>query len=356
MGEDSGEKTEEPTPHKLREARKKGNIAKSKDLTTAFLLLISFHSLKFFGVAIWEHLTVFYRESFYLFTEELTGAMAQYVLFHAMMTFFYCMAPLLAANLITVLVLEYLQVGFIFSFESVSPKLTKLNPIEGFKKYFQLKQYIELLKSVVKMFFVILIIISSIKKHFFMVILSQQLQLWQVVAFTGELVMDCIVKVGLFYLLIALFDYFYQRYEYLKGLKMSKKEIKDEYKRLEGDPLIKQRQREAQRRMSEGRQMGSVPGADVVVTNPTHFAVAIQYSPNFMDAPIVVAKGKNLIAADIRKLAEQYYIPVIENPPLTRALYQDVSIGSEIPEKYFQLVAEILAFVYNLKKKRQQLV
>ena len=137
---------------------------------------------------------------------------------------------------------------------------------------------------------------------------------------------------------------------------MSKKEIKDEYKRLEGDTLIKQRQREAARQMSEGRQMGAVPGSDVVVTNPTHYAVAIQYSPNFMDAPVVVAKGKRLLAQEIKRIAELNYVPIVENPSLTRALYRDTLIGAEVPEKYFQLVAEILAFVYNLKKKRKQLV
>eukprot|EP01047_Picozoa_sp_COSAG01_P000133 COSAG01_NODE_2_length_63927_cov_1357.611941_18_plen_362_part_00 len=353
MGEDSGEKTEEPTPHKLREARKKGNIAKSKDLTNAILLLVSFHGLKIFGVFIWERLTQLNTEVIGYYSEALTGSVVLYLLKDVLLVFAACMAPILAINFLIIIIIEYLQVGVIFSFESIKPNFSKLNPIEGFKKYFQLKQYVELIKSSVKMFFVIIIIYVSLKEDFYMVIISQQLTLWQVMAFTGDLVMKVVIRVGLFYLLIAFLDYFYQKYEYIKGLKMSKKEIKDEYKRLEGDPTVKQRQREAQRQMSQGRQMGAVPGADVVVTNPTHFAVAIKYSSDFMEAPMVVAKGKRLMAKEIKIMAERHYIPIVENPPLTRAIYAQAEVGMAIPDQYFQVVAEILAFVYNLKKQRR---
>lgn len=355
MGEDSGEKTEEPTPHKLREARKKGNISKSKDLTNAILLMAAFFGLKSFSVGIWENLTNFYFSVINYYGEELTGAVSLYLLKQSVFVFAACLGPILAVNFFIIIIVEFLQVGAIFSTESIKPNFSKLNPIEGFKKYFQLKQYIELLKSAVKMFFVIIIIVNTLRDSFFMVVLSQQLTLWQVIAFTGDLVMKVVVRVGLFYLFIAFLDLFYQRYEYMKGLKMSKKEIKDEYKRLEGDPTIKQRQRDAQRQMAQGRQMGAVPGADVVVTNPIHFAVAIKYDANFMDAPIVVAKGRRSVAKEIRELAEKNYVPVVENPPLTRALYAETELGMAIPETYFKLVAEILAFVYNLKKERRQI-
>ncbi|MEK9657529.1 MAG: flagellar biosynthesis protein FlhB [bacterium] len=353
MGEDSGEKTEEPTPHKLREAREKGNISKSKDLTNAILLLVSFYMLKIFGVQIWEHLTRLCIELVHFYNEPFTGSLAMYILKHVILTFASCLGPLLGINFVVIILIEFSQVGMIFSAESISPKLSKLNPIEGFKKYFSLKQYVELLKSSLKMFFVILIIYTTLKANFYMVIISQQLTLWQVMAFTGDLVMKVVVRVGLFYIAVGIFDFFYQRYEYIKGLKMSKKEIKDEYKRLEGDPTIKQRQRDAQRQMSQGRQMGAVPGADVVVTNPVHFALAIKYSPNFMEAPIVVAKGKRLLAKEIKRIADLNFVPIVENPPLARQIFQQTEIGEVIPDDCFQVVAEILAFVYNLKKKRQ---
>jgi len=162
-----------------------------------------------------------------------------------------------------------------------------------------------------------------------------------------------IIRVAIFYLIIAILDLFYQRAEFMKQNKMSKKQIKDEYKRLEGDPLVKQRQRETQMQMSQGRQMGAVPDADVVVTNPIFIAVAIQYKPNKMMAPKIIAKGKRLIASDIRKIDEEYFIPIVENPPLARNLYDSTQPGSDVPPIYYKAVAQILAFVYKLKQKKK---
>ena len=172
-------------------------------------------------------------------------------------------------------------------------------------------------------------------------------------AFVGHLVMKVVSRVVLVYFGIAVLDYFYQKYEYIKGLKMSKKEIKDEYKRLEGDPLIKQRQREAQRQMSQGRQAGAVPNADVVVSNPIHLAIAIKYTASDMKAPKVIAKGKRLFANEIKRIASENNIPVIENRQLARGLFEISQVDHEIPPQYYRAVAEILAFVYNLKKRRR---
>jgi flagellar biosynthetic protein FlhB len=199
---------------------------------------------------------------------------------------------------------------------------------------------------------IVVIIYFVIKNEFYMIVLAQQLTLWQSMAFTGKLVMKIITRVGIFYLIIAVFDYLYQRHEHIKGLKMSKKEIKDEYKRLEGDPLIKQRQRDAARQMSEGRQMGAVPESDVIVTNPVHVAIAIRYKPNDMRAPVILAKGMRLIAIRIKGIAEENRIPIVENPKLARELYSSVEVGGDVPPMYYKAVAEILAFVYNLKKER----
>ena len=252
------------------------------------------------------------------------------------------------------IILKCLQTGFLVSFDSISPKLEKLNPIEGFKKFVSLKQYVELLKSLIKMAVVISILAGVIREDFGTVLLSQELSLWQIMTFTGELVMKVVTRVGMFYLVVAFFDYFYQRFEYMKSMKMSKKEIKDEYKRLEGDPTIKQRQREAARQMSQGRQMGAVPNADVVVTNPIHLAIALEYKPDQMNAPRVLAKGKRLVAQQIREMAERHNIPIVENPPLAQALYPIVEPDMEVPPQFYKAVAEILAFVYNLRKKRSR--
>ncbi|MBG91391.1 MAG: flagellar biosynthesis protein FlhB [Actinobacteria bacterium] len=354
MGEDSGEKTEEPTPHKLREARKKGQIAKSKDLTTAVLLIVSFNTLKSSATFMWEKLTSLFVESLEFVAIPFSPSLVGYLLGTTKNTFLLIVAPLFGANLLVALVVESLQTGFLIAPDSLSPKLEKLNPLEGVKKYFSLKHYVEFLKSLIKMLVIIVVIVLAIREDFFLVLIAQQLRLWQVMTYTGAMVMKIVTRVAIVYLMIAVFDYFYQKYEHIKGLKMSKKEIKDEYKRLEGDPTIKQRQRQTQREMAQGRQMGSVPGADVVVTNPVHLAIAIKYVPNMMKAPKVVAKGKRLIAADIRKMAEQYYVPIIENPPLAQALYKLTQVGSDVPPLYYKAVAEILAFVYNLKKKRKR--
>jgi flagellar biosynthesis protein FlhB len=353
MGEDSGEKTEEPTPHKLREARKKGQIAKSKDLTAALLMLASFYTLKASGEYIWGKLTQILFMSFDFFASDFSASVAGFLLYNVMTIFLSAMAPLFAVNMLVAIILEALQTGFLISFEPLEPSFEKLNPIEGMKKFFSLKQYVELIKSVVKMTIVILIIYFAIKDEMIMILISQQMQMYQVMAFTGTIVMRVILRVGIFYFLIGILDYFYQRFEYVKGLKMSKKEIKDEYKRLEGDPMVKQRQRDAQRQMAQGRQMGAIPDADVVVTNPIHVAIAIQYSPNKMRAPRVVAKGRRLVAKEIRRLAELHQIPIIENPPLARSLYDVARVGDFVPPMFYKAVAEILAFVYNLKKKKK---
>lgn len=354
MGEDSAEKTEEPTPTKIRDARKKGQVAKSKDMTSAILLVISYLSLQAFGSYIWTYLLEIVNISFGQIQIEMTNSIFIFLLGRVLFVFFMIIVPLFMVNLLVVLIVEYLQVGVIFSFESLKPSLNKLNPIEGVKKLFSLKQLVELFKSIIKMAVVIYIIYYSIREEFTLVLLSQQFTPYQVMNFTANMVMDIVLRVGLFYFIIAVLDYFYQRYEHIKSLKMSKKEIKDEYKRLEGDPQIKQRQRDTQRQMAQGRQMGAVPQADVVVTNPVHVAIALQYNPKKMKAPKVLAKGKRLVAKKIIKIAEENLIPIVENPPLARKLHDLTDVGLDIPAIYYKAVAEILAFVYNLKKKQNK--
>ena len=354
MGEESGEKTEQPTPHKLQEARKKGQAAKSKDLTAAFMLIVAFYSLKASAEYIWDKIIDFFFRTVTLIPESFGVQLAGDLLLEMLFVTVTAVLPMFIANMIVALILESLQAGFLLSFQAIEPDIKKLDFVQGMKKFFSLKQYVELVKSLCKMFVVICIIYFAIKEEFYMVIISQQFSLWRLMGFAGHIVMKVILRLSVFYFFIGVLDYFYQKYEFIKGLKMSKKEIKDEYKRLEGDPMIKQRQRDAQRKMAEGRQMGAVPGSDVIVTNPTHIAIAIMYKTNKMRAPKVVAKGERLIAETIKRIAEENEIPIVENKSLARNLYQLTAIDQDIPPKYYKAVAEILAFVYNLKNKKKR--
>lgn len=292
---------------------------------------------------------------FNLLDLEFSSAMVGMLLMDGFKTILLTLAPLLATVFIMVILIESLQTGFLFSLEALSPKFENLNPINGFKKFFALKQYVELIKSLIKMFAVGWVLFISIKELYPLVSQSQQQTPFALIALVGKIIMDTVTKVAVIYFILAIFDYFYQKYEYMKSLKMSKKEIKEEYKRLEGDPIVKQRQREAQRAMSQGRQMGQVPGADVVVTNPIHIAVAIQYNPEEKESiPRVIAKGQRLIAEQIKQIADEHDIPIIENPPLARSLFKKVDIGHYIPQESFKLVAEVLAFVFHIKNKKSK--
>lgn len=353
MGEDSSEKTEEPTPHKLREARKKGQIAKSKEFTSAALLLISFYTLKAFAIRLWEQLSQVNYLSLGFIGTDFNAAVAEVVLRGALDLFFAMQMPIFLVIFISTIVLEAVQTGFLFSTEALEPKIENLDPIGGFKKLFAMKQFVEFLKSLLKMGIVTWLLYYIIKDEYFIIIQSQARNIWLITGAVGRMVMRVVTLVGIAYFFLAILDYFYQKYEFMKEMRMSKKEIKEEYKKLEGDPLVKQRQRQAQQEMSQGRQMGAVPGADVVVTNPIHIAVALKYNPQSRATPYVVAKGKRLIAEEIKKIAEENGVMIIENPPLARSLYKQTKLGQEIPEEHYKVVAELLAFVYHHRNQKK---
>ena len=355
MGEDSGDKTEEPTPTKLKDARKKGQIAKSQDMTAAIMLFISFYTFKGFAKQMLMYLSEFTTNTFLLIDIEFSKPLAGMLLMEALKTIAFTLAPLLLIVFAAVIIVENFQTGLLFSTESLKPKFENLNPINGFKKFISLKQYIELLKSIIKMSACGFVLYKALQEFFPLVLQSQQYNPFEIMGLMGAIVMTTITRVGVIYFVLAILDYVYQKYEFMKSMKMSKKEIKEEYKRLEGDPLIKQRQREAARAMSQGRQMGAVPDADVVVTNPTHIAVAIKYNPKKQESiPMVVAKGQELIAAQIKQIADDHNVPIIENPPVARLLFKKVEIGHYIPKDAFKIVAEILAFVFNLKNEQRK--
>ncbi|MFC1483103.1 flagellar biosynthesis protein FlhB [Candidatus Margulisiibacteriota bacterium] len=360
MGEQTGDKTEEPTPHKMREARKKGQVAKSKEITVAFVVLAAFFSLRFFAQGMWHRLI---GEAQFLFNSignireiNFDFAYIQRIGWSAILTLIFSVLPLFIVVVLVAILVEGIQTGFLVSFESAKPKLDKVNPINGIKNLFSLKKFIMILVTVAKMIVIMYTLQYVVRKHIPQIIRAIHYEVWHIMVFTARIVWEIAYRVAMVYLVIAFLDFMYQRYNFKKQMMMTKQEVKEEYKRLEGDPLIKQRQRQKQREMAQKRQMGQVPGADVVVTNPTFVAVALKYDPTTMKAPTVVAKGLRLVAEKIKEIAVDSHVPVLEREELARALYNTTEIGGSIPYELYRAVAEILAFVAHLKQQRKGLV
>ncbi|MFA5928896.1 MAG: flagellar biosynthesis protein FlhB [Candidatus Margulisiibacteriota bacterium] len=353
--DDSGDKTEEPTPHKLAESRKKGQIAKSKEITSALLYIASYMALRSFGEQIWFNLVHFSNFIFRQIpnVDNIQGLAVQEIFLQALIVFLVSVGPLFGVVFILAILIEFFQTGGLVAGEALTPKLEKINPMEGFKRMFGMKGFVMLIINLVKIGIVVWITGSVLIDLYPVIITTMNNNLWLTMMFTGDSIYKIAMRISMFYVFVAAFDFFYQRFEFLKGMKMSKKEIKEEYKRLEGDPQVKRRMRQMQQDMSRSRMMGNVPKSDVVVTNPTHYAVAIKYDTKNMRAPVVLAKGQLLHAQKIREIAEANYIPIVENASLARGLFKVTEVGQEIPYELYKAVAEVLAFVYNLKKKQR---
>jgi flagellar biosynthesis protein FlhB len=354
MGDSGGDKTEEPTPHKLRDARKKGQIVKSKEVTTAFLFLFSYNVLKSSAPKIWKGINEYLFQAYSYIPLDLEVIHYGILLKKGMTAMLLMLAPLMLTNMGIAIALESLQTGFLVTGEPIKPKLSKLNPIEGFKRMFSMKGLVELAKSIAKMGIIFFIVQKAVLPALPTIQNLGNIAIIDALAFVGKLALTVAIRVGLFYLFIALMDYFYQRHAFMKQMRMTKQEVKDEYKKLEGDPQIKQRQRDMARQMSQGGGRGGAAGADAVVTNPTHIAIAIKYDPDVMNAPQIVDKGKMLIAAEIKRLADENGVYILERPELAWALYDSTDIGGEVPSDLYSAVAEVLAMVFEIRKKRQQ--
>lgn len=356
MGDQGGEKTEEPTPHKLREARNKGQIAKSKEITTAVLLLLSYALLHYVGEAMWKELAGMAYTIFNLIPDmakDFSLSMVAYVLIIGIKALALTVAPIFAVTFLAAIITEALQTGFVFAVDPLSPKLERINPQEGFKRIFSLQGFVETIKSILKIFIVFYIMFIAVREDLPFIVILMDAHPWQALLLGGSIAYKAAIRVGTFYIIIAILDYFYRRFEYMRNLKMSRQEVKEEYKRLEGDPMVKQRIRDLQRQTAQQRMMAQVPQADVVMTNPTHVAVAIQYkTTKKMKAPVVLAKGLRKTAAEIRRIAEEAEVPVVENEPLARSIYRTTDVGDQIPRELYQAVAEVLAFIYKRKRER----
>ncbi|MFT4413578.1 flagellar biosynthesis protein FlhB [Fredinandcohnia humi] len=348
----AGEKTEKATPKKRQDSRKKGQVAKSADVNTAIILIAVFFSLMVFGGFIFERLLGLFRHSFnhYLFVNP-TEQSIQEIFVELSLETAIVLSPILIVSLIAAIAANLMQVGFLYSTEAIQMKLNKLDPIQGFKRIYSIRAIVEMIKSILK-----IVIVSGVTLAILWFRLEDIVSISQKTVGSSLIILAKLtVQMGLFaggaLLFLSFLDYLYQRFDFEKNIRMSKQDIKDEYKKTEGDPLIKSKIKQKQREMAMQRMMQEVPKADVVITNPTHYAIALKYDESKMDAPYVVAKGVDFVAQRIKEIAKENQIVTVENRPLARALYSQAEIGDAIPEEFFKAVAEILAYVYRLKEK-----
>ncbi len=352
-----GEKTEPATAKKLKEAREDGKVAKSKELTAAFDLIVLFLVLKIFMSMIGNGFIEIFH-SVYTLMPDFVSINAMEVSSQSITNFMYMIlvqmikivAPFFVFGFAITFLLSIIQVGWKVSAKPMKPKADRFNPINGFKRIFSKDSLFELLKSILKIIIIIYVAYSAIKDHANDIFILYDISLNQALALCGDVIINAGLKISLVYLIVGFADFIYQKYRFNEDMKMTKQEVKDEYKNTEGNPEIKGRQRQRMREASRRRMMQDVPKADVVITNPTHLAVAIKYEPEVNRAPIVLAKGEDFIAQKIREAAKENNIKIIENKPLARMLYANVDIGGEIPPELYQAVAEILAMVYNTRK------
>ncbi|MBU9720335.1 MULTISPECIES: flagellar biosynthesis protein FlhB [Bacillaceae] len=348
----SQEKTEKATPKKRQESRKKGQVSKSSDVNTAFILLFVFLSFMFIGPFASEQLftlTGFTFQEYLLIelTEENVQAMFIEYTFQAVAV----VAPIMLAAMVAGIVSNYMQVGFLFAPEAIKMKLEKINPIKGFKRIFSVRALVEFLKSMLKITLVGIVTFSVLWIFIDDILKLSLYTVEESVRFVGNLMVIMGLAVAVLLIFLSVLDYMYQKYDHEKNIRMSKQDVKDEYKKTEGDPLIKSKIKEKQRQMAMSRMMQEVPKADVVITNPTHYAVALKYDNENMEAPIVIAKGVDFIALKVIKVAKHNGVMTVENRPLARALYSQAEIGDQVPEDLFKAVAEVLAYVYRIQKK-----
>lgn len=348
----SQEKTEAATPKKRQEARKKGQVAKSPEISSALIMLVSFISLGFLGPLLYKQMLELLRSSLAtIATQDLTINNIHHLAIGLIIFLLKCCLPLMLVVIIIALVANLGQVGFLLTAEPLTPKLEKLDPIKGFQRIFSKRALVELVKSLFKVTVIGYLSYITIKEELDQLILLMKMSPPEIVGVIASLTHKLGIRIAFALLLIAFADYAYQRWEHEQSLKMSKHEVKEEHKMVEGNPQIKGKIREKQRQMAMRRMMQDIPKADVVITNPTHLAIALKYDLGKYNAPYVLAKGEGHLAQRIKEIAKEHKIVVMENKPLAQALYKSAEINQEIPPELYQAVAEILAFVFKLKRK-----
>ncbi|MCP1102522.1 flagellar biosynthetic protein FlhB [Aequitasia blattaphilus] len=346
-------KTEKATPKKRKDERKEGNIFMSKDVVSVVFIFGSFYALRILFPYTYENLSHITKRFIYLsgtmtdLNQDNIGSLGQEFLTAAAQGIlpisFVCLA---------IGVLAYgVQTRFIFVGKSLKPKFSKLNPVEGIKKMFALKNAVELLKSLIKTVILVAILYSILKDSAINVVRTMDMSIQDGVKYMFSIMMSMIFRVCIFFAAVAFLDYLFQRWDYERKIMMTKQEIKEEHKQAEGNPEVKGKIKETQRQRARMRMMQAVPDADVIIRNPTHFAVALKYDQDKNRAPIVLAKGKNELAFRIIEVAQENGVTCVENKPLARGLYAEAELNQEIPMAYYGAVAEVLVYVLKLNKK-----
>ena len=347
-----GDKTEEPTAKKKRDAKKKGNVAKSKEVTTAMTLLATLIIIYTMSDFIILEIKNFISDFLSIgLKTDINISVLNKLGMKLLIAFMKIFLPIGLLIMVFGIIGNLIQTGLMFVGEGLKPQISKLNPINGFKNMFSLKALGNLVKSIVIIVVLFNIGYSFLEKNFEGIIKSGDIYLPFLLDTIIELIKGLLGRICLAVVVIAIIDYVYQRYTHNKELKMTKQEVKEEYKQMEGDPHIKGKIKQKQREMANQRMMQSVPSAAVIVTNPTHISIAIRYERGKDTTPVVVAKGADNIAFKIREIAKEHDIPIIENKPLARLIYKEVEINQEIPEEMYQAVAEVLVAVYKIKNK-----
>ena len=351
---DSGEKTEKATPRKRRKARQRGQILKSQEITSAVVLLLVFVVIRISGAFIYRELAGYFEE---VITEYpkidnffMIDTISKYWIKTIVQTFT-ILAPVLAVAFAGALVMEYAQVGFLLTIKTLGFKFSRLNPINGIKRIFSLRGVVELVKSILKVCIVGYVAYSFIRGEATNIMNVMSMDIKGVAQYIVVTILNLAIKLCMMLVVLGLLDYGYQWWQYEKDMRMTKQEVKEEFKLAEGNPEIKSKIKQKQRQISMRRMLQEVPKADVIITNPTHYAVALKYDPNVSNAPVVIAKGVDFVANRIKEVAKENNVEIVENKVLARTLYDKVDIGETIPQELYQAVAEVLAFVYSLKNK-----
>lgn len=348
----TGEKTEKATPKRKRDAREKGQVFKSIEVITAFSLIVLFGTLKIFGESMTGNIQAMMHSFFTAdIPDVVTGPVVTKALSGAVLSFLTVTAPVMIAAVLCGLVFNLVQVGFNFTTKAVAPKLEKISMISGFKRIFSQRTLIDLVKAIIKIGLLVWVAYGEYRNRMksFPSLMGQNLGYSIPAAI--DILLSVAFKLAIAFAIFAPFDYMYQRWKYNKDLMMTKEEVREEYKLTEGNPQTKSRISQKQRQMSRMRMIQAVKDADVVITNPTHYAVALSYKEDKHKAPVVVAKGKDYLAQRIKEEAREHSVEIVENRQVARALYFFCEVGDEVPEDLYKAVAEILAYVYKLKKR-----
>ncbi|WP_321494518.1 flagellar biosynthesis protein FlhB [uncultured Desulfobacter sp.] len=352
--EGGGEKTEDASGRKLTKAREEGQVAKSMEIPSVFVLLGGVMALYATASFFYQNCVEVFRYNFIFerIPELGVADLTTMLIYHAKKMFLMCL-PVFAAVCTMAFLSNVAQVGFHISWKVFEPKLSKLNPVSGLMNKFSSRALIDFLKSLAKLAVIASICYLATKDELSRIITLYDNSIAQILVFLFIKSFWIFIKVCMVMVLVAILDYAFQKWKFLEDQKMTKKEVKDERKQTDGDPAVKSRIRQLQMAAARKRMMASVPKADVIVTNPTHLAVALQYDKTKMDAPTVVAKGAGAVAENIKKIARENDVPIVEDKPLARNLYRSVDIGGQVPFEYYQAVAELLAYVYGLKNGRK---